>query len=268
MERDLSGSGPTSGYQQASVQYVDDVTAQESAKAYKRLSYDLLQAEAGQHLLDVGCGTGDDVRALARLVGPAGRVVGVDFREELIAEARRRDAEGTLPTEYRVADAHALLFADQSFDGCRADRTFQHLTDPMRALAELVRVARPGARIVVAEPDWDTLIVDAPDRAATRQVVHRKCDTVRHGWMGRQLPGLFRQAGLAEIAVAPSTTFFTDYATADAFLFLGETARQAHVAGHITAAQATAWVEQLAAADRAGRFFCAITGFLVSGLRP
>ena len=49
--------------------------------------------QEGHHILDVGCGTGDDVLALARIVGETGRVVGIDNSETMIAEARQR-AEG------------------------------------------------------------------------------------------------------------------------------------------------------------------------------
>ena len=55
----------------------------------------------------------------------------------------------------------------------------------------MLRVARTGARIVVAEADFDLIIVDIPDRALARKMIHLACDRVRHGWMGRQLPWLF-----------------------------------------------------------------------------
>jgi ubiquinone/menaquinone biosynthesis C-methylase UbiE len=61
-------------------------------------------------LLDVGCGTGGDVRALAELVGPRGQVVGIDSSEVMIAEARSRSAVAGLATEFRVGDAHHLRF--------------------------------------------------------------------------------------------------------------------------------------------------------------
>ena len=80
---------------------------------------------------------------------------------------------------------------------------FQHLEAPPQALRELVRVTWSGGRIVVFDPDWETLIVDADDTTTTRAILQAKCDLLRHGWIGRQLAGLMRGAGLGGIAVEP-----------------------------------------------------------------
>ena len=66
------------------------MTAETSAQDYKRRTFALLGAKAGARLLDVGCGTGDDALAMARLVGPDGHVTGIDTSETMIAEARAR----------------------------------------------------------------------------------------------------------------------------------------------------------------------------------
>jgi ubiquinone/menaquinone biosynthesis C-methylase UbiE len=251
----------------AFVRYLDAVGALGGTRAYKRFTYALLAPRPGDRLLDAGCGTGDDARALARLVGPAGRVVGIDRSRTMIAEARRRSVDLGLSAEFRSGDVRRLDLADATFDGCRADRTLQHVDDPRAALAELVRVARPGARLVVSEPDWGTLVVDAPDRALTRAILDAHCDGHRSGWVGRRLYGLFKEAGLAEVAVAPLAAPLTDYALATDLLALEQVPERARAAGAVTAAEAAAWLDSLAAAHRAGRFFGTVTLSVVSGRR-
>src|SRR5207249_1129696 len=142
------------------IRFLDEVCAQESSQAYKRHSFDLLGPAEGRRFLDVGCGAGDDARALAALVGKDGAVVAVDGSRSMIDEAQRRAAGTGLPIEFRLADAHRLDFADNTFDGARCDRTFMHLDDPRRALAELIRVTRPGGAVVVFEVDFETVVVD------------------------------------------------------------------------------------------------------------
>lgn len=66
---------------------LDAVAAREGVCRLKQHGLDLLAVAAGQRLLDVGCGAGDDVRALARLVSPGGLVVGVEPSTVLLAEA-------------------------------------------------------------------------------------------------------------------------------------------------------------------------------------
>jgi len=61
---------------------------------------ELCPPQVGQHILGVGCGLGHEVRRLSQLTGPGGRVVGVDKNVAMIAEARSRNAEASLPVDY------------------------------------------------------------------------------------------------------------------------------------------------------------------------
>ena len=243
------------------VDYLDTTSALESMQAMKRRTFTLLEVKEGHHLLDVGCGLGADVRALAQLVGPTGRAVGVDSSETMIMEARRRAEGSDLPVEYRVGDARRLDFPDHTFDGCRAERIFVHLDDPRQALAEMVRVARSGGRIVVLDGDWETLVVDAEDRAVTRKLLNFFCDSVRSGWVGRQLPALFHEARLTDIGIIADTFLMTDLSLADQTAELRATVERAQAAGVVSAAEGAAWLGQLEKAGQTGRFFSAVTLF-------
>src|SRR5262249_14549020 len=75
------------------VGYLDQASALSWARAYKPRTIAMLGLAAGHHALDVGCGTGDDVRAMAALVAPTGRVVGLDGSAAMVAEARRRSTD-------------------------------------------------------------------------------------------------------------------------------------------------------------------------------
>jgi ubiquinone/menaquinone biosynthesis C-methylase UbiE len=167
------------------VRYLETVGSLEAVKQYKQTSYTLLGIRAGSRVLDVGCGAGDDARAMAGIVGPTGRVVGVDSSETMVAAARHR-AEGSPNLEFRVGSAYRLEFPDAAFDAARANRMFQHLHEPQRALREMVRVAQPGGRVLVADPDWDTLVVNHRDGPVTRSILdHRRSrfpgpDVARH----------------------------------------------------------------------------------------
>src|SRR5215217_5424116 len=78
--------------------------------------YSYLDPQEGHHILDVGSGTGDLVRPLSRLVGPTGRVVGVDYSRVMVEEARKRAQEDASPVEFQQGDIHHLDFPDYSFD--------------------------------------------------------------------------------------------------------------------------------------------------------
>ena len=130
---------------------------------------DLLRLQDGAAVLDLGCGHGAAFPALAARVGASGRIVGLDASRTLLAEAAKRFGESGLPVQCNLGDAHALPFPAGTFDAARADRVFLFLRDPAVALAELIRVTKPGGRLVVSESDLETAAVDAADDRAQRE---------------------------------------------------------------------------------------------------
>jgi ubiquinone/menaquinone biosynthesis C-methylase UbiE len=138
--------------------YADDQRSEEAA-AQALAAARLSGCPDGGELLDVPCGFGRHSLPLAR----AGyRVTGVDRSEALLAEARRRAGEGGAPKLVR-ADYRELPFADASFDA--AINLFTSLgylgdEEDTRALAEIGRVLRPGARLVLELMHRDRLVAD------------------------------------------------------------------------------------------------------------
>lgn len=191
------------------VRYLEQAQAHDDMQMLKQQSYTLLEASAGKHLLDIGCGIGDDVRALARLVGPTGKVTGIDNSQTMLDEARKRSQGLDYPGEFSQSDVHQLEFADNAFDGCRIERVLIHSSDPRQALNEMVRVTRSGGIVVAVEPDLDSVITHVSNHELARKMTQWRCDSVRNGWIGRQLPGLFRQSGLTDIRIIP--TVMTDF---------------------------------------------------------
>jgi SAM-dependent methyltransferase len=250
------------------VRYLDATRLTDFFQEIKRRSYDLLELQAGDHVLDLGCGTGDDVAALASRVGPSGRAVGVDFSATMIAEAQQRTVGMDLPVVFIQGDAHHLDFSDDAFDGCRAERLLQHAPNPQAVLAEMVRVAKSGARVIVWESELEMLVFDAPDRAVSRTMQHFICDGFRNGAIGHQLYRRFRDAGLVDVEARLLGRAMTDFALVESAFDLRASARRAADMGMLTAAQAADWITCLEEADRADRFFCAVAGFLVSGRKP
>ena len=250
------------------VRVLDALTALDRVRVYKQRTFALLHVQPGATVLDLGCGTGEDVQELARLVGPSGRVVGVDRSETVIAEARERVRGTTLPVEFQVADASGLPFPEAAFDACRADRVFHHLEHPSQAFGELLRVVRPGGRVLLFDPDMETAIVDAPDRALTRRLLNFFCDGYQDGWMGRRLLGLFRAAGLTEIVVESVPVLLTDFTQANVVLALEDTVVRAGAEGVVAEAAGAAWLDGLRMASAQGQFFAAISGFMVAGRKP
>jgi ubiquinone/menaquinone biosynthesis C-methylase UbiE len=246
-------------------QFMETSHARQTARRYQQEMLARLELAVGATVLDIGCGTGQDSQELAQVVGSSGRVVGIDKSETMLQTARTRAAQAQLPIEFVLADATHLPFTDASFDGCWASRVLAHVGEPEVALAEMVRVARPGARVVVADGDLDLTIVDIPDRTLTRKIVHAACDQMQHPWLGRQLPRLLQQAGLSDIKVE-GRMMRLDYAFFQ-MVFQGMLQRT-QASGALSEEELTHFWSALEQAEKEQRFFAGAVGFVVSGQKP
>jgi demethylmenaquinone methyltransferase/2-methoxy-6-polyprenyl-1,4-benzoquinol methylase len=110
---------------------------------------DLARVGPGDRALDVATGTGDLALELARRVGPQGEVVGSDFSEEMLARARAK--EGAQAITFEWGNALELPYESDRFDAATVGFGARNFSDLDRGLAEMVRVVRPGGRVVILE---------------------------------------------------------------------------------------------------------------------
>lgn len=250
------------------VRYLDATRDSDFFREIKGRSYALLDLQPGDNVCDIGCGTGDDVIALARLVGSDGSAIGVDASATMIAEAERRAAAAGSTAKFLQMDAQRLDLPDASFDGVHAERLLQHVPDPDAALAEIVRIAKPGARIVIWEADLDLFVIDAPDYETSRTMQRFICEGFRNGGIGRELYRRFIDLDLTDVHSTPLMRDLTDLAHVESAFDLKASTQRAVEAGLVAQGRATDWLASLVAADDAGRFYGAVGGFLAFGRRP
>jgi SAM-dependent methyltransferase len=102
--------------------------------------------KSGMRCLDVGCGNGYAVRAMAERVGPEGLAVGVDVSPEMIRSAEGR-AENPSNVRFQLSSADRLPFEDEAFDRLLSVEVLYYLPDPVAALKEWNRVLKPGGSL-------------------------------------------------------------------------------------------------------------------------
>src|SRR5882724_2823411 len=219
----------------AFVRFLDTINQIDLVQMLKRQTLDLLQVQSGDHILDVGCGLGDTIRMIAEIVGQNGRAVGIDQSETMLAEARKRSQDSPVPIEFKHCKAQSLDFPDNTFDGCRADRVLIYVDDPRAALGEMARVTKPGGRVVNFEPDWQTMVLDVPDKKLTRRITDFWCDSLPNAWMGRQLPRLQKDVGLIDTTVFGLTLTLPTYKLFNDLFMVEATVASAVRSGAITA---------------------------------
>ena len=172
---------------------------------HSALLLDRVGIAEGWQVIDLGCGPSGVLDLLAERVGPAGRVVGLDYEPANVALAREFAAErGLANVEVIQADAHRTSFPSASYDLVHARTLLINIPDPAAVVAEMVRLTRPGGWMAVLEPDGGGSICHPAHPAWDRLTqIFRSAQEVDGAdtFIGRRVPELFRQAGLIDIGV-------------------------------------------------------------------
>jgi ubiquinone/menaquinone biosynthesis C-methylase UbiE len=252
---------------QSYVTFLDVFDQLPQSGAYKGRTFQLMDVSLGDSVLDVGCGTGADVRALSAVVGASGRAVGIDNSETMIAQAKLRCVDQPR-AEFYVRSVFELGFDDCTFDSVRADRVFQHLDDPLQALKETIRVTKPAGRVVISDPDWSTLEISSDDLDTSVVVATAICSAIPNHKMGRELEPLFRETVLEGIQQVSTTLELTAFAVANRILGIEVACSALTHNGVLSQERANRWLASLQARDEQGEFSARLTGFAVRGTKP
>ena len=255
-----------SGLSEYFIDYLDGARRQPVIAQSKAWSLRQLQLESGQRALDVGCGTGEDVVTIAAQVGPTGDAVGLDSSQAMITEVAKRHSH-VPQVSFRVGDAHLLPFESGSFDGCRAERLLQHLSDPDGALAEIARVLKPGGRVALVDPDFETLVIEGSDPTMSTKIWLNHMERLPQPRIGRRLRGLLTANGFIDITLAAGVVMHTEFDQSKRAFGLAAAAVGAATAGVITAKEGELWLTDLQRASETHQFFCAVTGFRAAGVK-
>ncbi len=200
-----------------SAEYFGDTRDHWWNKDFLQLMAKRWKLDAVRDVLDVGCGVGHWGTLLASVMPEDVRVTGVDREPSWVEKARARALERGVEARfsYRQAEAERLPFPDGSFDLTTCQTVLIHLPDPAAAIAEMVRVTRPGGLVAVAEPNnlSESLLLDSiSNQASIDDIVElvRLQLTCERGKvalgegdnsLGDRVPGLFVAQGLTEIDV-------------------------------------------------------------------
>jgi ubiquinone/menaquinone biosynthesis C-methylase UbiE len=169
---------------------------------------DLLDTVAlapGMQVLDVACGTGIVARLAAPLVGPTGRVVGLDSNEAMLAMARAQPVLTGARLEWRQGDATKLPFSDAEFDAVLCQQGLQYVPDRPAALREMKRVLASGGQLALSVFSR-SIGYQALERTASQFVGKEAAAIVREPFALGDLDGLSAILRMAELSIVRNQT--------------------------------------------------------------
>lgn len=210
---------------------------------------------------------GFDARAVLAELGPNGHVTAVDVSEVMLAEARSRHADADTRLKFQRQDVESLSFADETFDRVRADRVVRHL-DQARSLAELFRVTRRGGRIVVSEPDWQSVMIETDTPQLDRRLESAAAQGDDSPRSGRNLASALEVAGFVDVAIRTYVLVSRSLYEVDAVYGLRTGVADSEPGDGWTQVELETWVRGADTAAAHGRFVFALPCFVVTGIRP
>jgi ubiquinone/menaquinone biosynthesis C-methylase UbiE len=133
--------------------FVDTFLFRGQWQELRRKTVTLASIQPGEHVLDVGCGTGTLALEVARRAGRAGHVTGIDPSTEQIVRARSKAARHNVPIDFQIGVIEHLPFPDQTFDVVLSTLMMHHVPASLKrqGLAEIARVLKPGGRLIIAD---------------------------------------------------------------------------------------------------------------------
>jgi len=242
---------------------LEDRDRMPSYRAMFRNLVDLLAPSPGSRILDVGCGSGAFARQFAERLGEGARIDAVDVNPFLLREAAELAADVADRIRFAPGSATALPFPDQTFD-CVFSITVLEECDAEKAIAEMLRVARPGGRVGIVVraidlPQWWNLKLPPAIRAKV-DVPPQSVGPV--GVADASLYPRLRRAGLADLVGFPALVTLDD---PDGPIWRY---REDHVLAQLTPEETATWHAARAAALSAGPLLQATALHCAVGRKP
>jgi arsenite methyltransferase len=155
------------------------------------------EIQPGERVVDCGSGAGADALIAARMVGPAGRVIGIDMTPEMLAKARASATEaGLTNVEFREGILEALPVETAWADVVISNGVLNLVPDKAAALAEMYRVLRPGGRLQAAD-----IVLERAVSASSKQDIGLWTGCIAGGLLADELRELIAAAGFATVDV-------------------------------------------------------------------
>lgn len=162
---------------------------------FRRKTLQLAQLQSGEHVLDVGCGTGVLTRLAAEEVGSEGEVLGIDASAEMIQVAKRKAAKAYSKADFKLGVVESLSFENERFDIVLSSMMLHHLPPELKVvgLREIYRVLKSGGRLMVID-------VDKPTSLTGRVLMFpwRKVPAVKDNLEGH-VPEFIQNAGFLKV---------------------------------------------------------------------
>jgi ubiquinone/menaquinone biosynthesis C-methylase UbiE len=241
-----------------------------SLDSVQRIKFNAIKAmnlKAGDNILEIGCGHGEDAELIGSMVGDNGYVVATDLSKRMIEEAQRRSKQQNV--KYMVADLNDLQpqYPYKSFSGCHADRLLVSAANYSELFRDTLKYIKPGGVVSFTDVDAISIILQ-PYNKITKLVLSQIHECFVNPSMGSKLPDLFAECGLEDIRVIPEHSMVKSFDTMSKIFQFENIIADAVKSKKFSKEEGEQWLKDMQIADKQGKFLYCITMFTVVGHMP
>ncbi len=230
----------------------------------RQASFDALRPKADEIIIDIGCGNGLLTLELARAVGSGGKAIGIDPSKDMLVPAKDR-CKGFDWVEILIGTANDLPITTGTVDKAASVQVFEYLDDVPGAVAEVHRVLKPGGKLVIGDIHLDSLVWFSDDRDRMNRMIASWDSHFTHRDVPAVLPSILQDAGFVVEDITPITTCdHTLKPDGLATMMMQLMIRYAIDNIHVPESEASAWLAEQKELAAEGRFFFALTHFVVN----
>ena len=228
---------------------------------------DALSLQAGEKVLDAGCGTGLLLEQMAISVGAKGQVVGLDYSPDMLDMARHR-CHSLAHVELQQGSVEQLDFESNSFDVVSCTQTLLYVKQVETALHEIHRVLKPHGRVGIIETDWRGVVFNSLDEPLTRKIFAAWDDAVESPNLPVKLGELLRSADFSAIKVEAIPILNTSYTDSNfSSGMLKWFAKNALKQAAITQQESDQWLAEIQELVRRNAYFFCVNRFLFTAVK-
>jgi arsenite methyltransferase len=197
------------GYPQAQLDAIPETAVESFAGVGYPFAVGAIQS--GDHVLDIGSGSGTDVLIASTLVGQGGKVTGLDMTEAMLEKARANAKKmGTAHVEFVKGNAETIPLPDASIDSVTSNGVLNLVPDKPKAFAEIFRVLCPGSRVQIAD-----IVLGKPIKAESRNDPQLWAECIVGAVQEEDYLALLRAAGFQNVTVIHEVDYFSKSADPD-----------------------------------------------------
>lgn len=233
----------------------------------KEKSYECFKDVYNGTVIDLGCGTGNDVVNMAKLFAQNGlELIGIDHDVAMIKKAED-SKEGLVNVKFLLGDALNLPFTNASVKGIRMERLVQHVADFARLFDEVYRLLEKGGVIVILESDWKSFSLYNGDSVVADKLNRYLWSTkVNNGGAAQSLTAYLRAYRFDDVKLEVLPFILSSYQEACTYLWLDVILNEMLSKGLLHDKEHNLFVEALDTADKNGFFRCSMN-FVIATAR-